>query len=59
VGVGGEEDEAVVAARVFRDTKLRDTMAPLLVPCYNLTTAALFLFSHTAAAEWGSLDFRL
>ncbi|XP_020402122.1 patatin-like protein 3 [Zea mays] len=45
--------------RVFGDATLRDTVAPLLVPCYDLATAAPFLFSRADAVGSGSLDFRL
>jgi hypothetical protein len=42
--------------REFGDATLRDTVAPLLVPCYDLATAVAFLFSHADAVE---SDFRL
>ncbi|XP_066386622.1 patatin-like protein 3 [Miscanthus floridulus] len=45
--------------RVFGDATLRDTVAPLLVPCYDLATAAPFVFSRADAVESDSLDFRL
>nr|CAB3462603.1 unnamed protein product [Digitaria exilis] len=45
--------------RVFGDATLRDTVAPLLVPCYDLSTAAPFLFSRADAVESDSFDFRL
>ncbi|XP_062201801.1 patatin-like protein 3 [Phragmites australis] len=45
--------------RVFGDATLRDTVAPLLVPCYDLATAAPFLFSRADAIESDSFDFRL
>ncbi|KAL6847219.1 hypothetical protein ACP4OV_023072 [Aristida adscensionis] len=45
--------------RVFGDATLRDTVAPLLVPCYDLATAAPFLFSRSDAVESDSFDFRL
>lgn len=35
--------------RVFGTGTLRDTVAPLLVPCYDLATAASFLFSRAGA----------
>ncbi|CAN6287437.1 unnamed protein product [Urochloa humidicola] len=44
---------------VFGDATLRDTVAPLLVPCYDLATAAPFVFSRTDAVEGDSFDFRL
>ncbi|CAD6267002.1 unnamed protein product [Miscanthus lutarioriparius] len=45
--------------RVFGGATLRDTVAPLLVPCYDLATAAPFLFSRADAVESDSFDFRL
>ncbi|KAL6894610.1 hypothetical protein ACP4OV_008708 [Aristida adscensionis] len=45
--------------RVFGDATLRDTVAPLLVPCYDLATAAPFMFSRADAVESDSFDFRL
>ncbi|XP_062211899.1 patatin-like protein 3 [Phragmites australis] len=45
--------------RVFGDATLKDTVAPLLVPCYDLATAAPFMFSRADAVESDSFDFRL
>ncbi|XP_062215132.1 patatin-like protein 3 [Phragmites australis] len=45
--------------RVFGDATLRDTVAPLLVACYDLTTAAPFMFSRADAVESDSFNFRL
>jgi hypothetical protein len=45
--------------RVFGDATLRDTVAPLLVPCYDLATAAPFVFSRADAVESDTFDFRL
>ncbi|TKV92344.1 hypothetical protein SEVIR_9G158000v4 [Setaria viridis] len=45
--------------RVFGDATLRDTVAPLLVPCYDLATAAPFVFSRADAVESDAFDFRL
>ncbi|WVZ91205.1 hypothetical protein U9M48_037408 [Paspalum notatum var. saurae] len=58
---GDSRDRAGSAAlrRVFGDATLRDTVAPLLVPCYDLATAAPFLFSRADAVESDSFDFRL
>jgi len=44
---------------VFGDATLRDTVAPLLVPCYDLATAAPFVFSRADAVESDTFDFRL
>ncbi|KAF8683048.1 hypothetical protein HU200_045032 [Digitaria exilis] len=48
-----------VFQRVFGDATLRDTVAPLLVPCYDLATAAPFVFSRADAVESDGFDFRL
>ncbi|KAJ1294426.1 hypothetical protein BS78_01G145500 [Paspalum vaginatum] len=45
--------------RVFGDATLRDTVAPLLVPCYDIATAAPFVFSRADAVEADAFDFRL
>jgi hypothetical protein len=46
--------------RVFGDATLgRDTVAPVLVPCYDLATGAPFVFSRADAVESDSFDFRL
>ncbi|XP_066379579.1 patatin-like protein 3 [Miscanthus floridulus] len=50
---------AAVFRRVFGDLTLRDTVRPVLVPCYDLATAAPFLFSRADAVETSAYDFRL
>ncbi|KAJ1266339.1 hypothetical protein BS78_08G143400 [Paspalum vaginatum] len=55
----GDRDRSAPLRRVFGDATLRDTVAPLLVPCYDLATAAPFLFSRADAVESDSFDFRL
>ncbi|CAD6343855.1 unnamed protein product [Miscanthus lutarioriparius] len=60
-----QEALAFVASSVGRKEKNwggrrgRDTVAPLLVPCYDLATGAPFVFSRADAVESDSLDFRL
>lgn len=44
---------------VFGDATLRDAVAPLLVPCYDLASAAPFVFSRADAVESDTFDFRL
>ena len=48
-----------VFQRLFGEATLRDTVAPLLVPCYDLATAAPFVFSRADAVESDGFDFRL
>ncbi|KAK4761742.1 hypothetical protein SAY87_029626 [Trapa incisa] len=38
---------------------LKDTLKPLLIPCYDISTAAPFLFSRADALESDGYDFRL
>lgn len=42
-----------------RSLTLRDTLKPVLVPCYDLSTTAPFLFSRADALENDSFNFRL
>nr|XP_015618905.1 patatin-like protein 3 [Oryza sativa Japonica Group]ABA99371.1 Patatin-like phospholipase family protein, expressed [Oryza sativa Japonica Group] len=55
----GSSAERSSLRRVFGDAHAGTTVAPLLVPCYDLATAAPFLFSRADAVESGSFDFRL
>ncbi|XP_052148047.1 patatin-like protein 3 [Oryza glaberrima] len=45
--------------KVFGDLTLRDTVRPVLVPCYDLASAGPFLFSRADAVETAAYDFRL
>ncbi|GAB2213855.1 hypothetical protein Droror1_Dr00018177 [Drosera rotundifolia] len=38
---------------------LRDTVKPILIPCYDLATSAPFVFSRAGAAESEGFDFEL
>ncbi|XP_058770017.1 patatin-like protein 6 [Vicia villosa] len=38
---------------------LKDTLKPVLIPCYDLSSTAPFLFSRADALETDSFDFRL
>ncbi|CAN6565795.1 unnamed protein product [Malus baccata var. baccata] len=42
-----------------RTLTLRDTLKPVLIPCYDLSSRAPFLFSRADALETDSYDFRL
>ncbi|KAK4835174.1 hypothetical protein QYF36_006279 [Acer negundo] len=42
-----------------RSLTLRDTLKPVLIPCYDLSSTAPFLFSRADALETDSFDFRL
>ncbi|KAL5716557.1 hypothetical protein ACHQM5_018229 [Ranunculus cassubicifolius] len=45
--------------KMFGDATLRDTLKPVLIPCYDLSTRAPFLFSRTDAMENDEFDFKL
>lgn len=42
-----------------RALTLKDTLKPVLIPCYDLSSTAPFLFSRADALETDSFDFRL
>nr|XP_043613605.1 patatin-like protein 7 [Erigeron canadensis] len=42
-----------------RSLTLKDTLKPILIPCYDLSSSAPFLFSRADALETDSFDFRL
>ncbi|KAA8534358.1 hypothetical protein F0562_031891 [Nyssa sinensis] len=42
-----------------RNLTLKDTLKPVLIPCYDLPSSAPFLFSRADALETDSFDFRL
>ncbi|CAA6668549.1 unnamed protein product [Spirodela intermedia] len=43
--------------RIFGESTLRDTLKPVLIPCYDLSTGAPFLFSRADAIETVGYDF--
>ncbi|KAF9620645.1 hypothetical protein IFM89_013671 [Coptis chinensis] len=45
--------------RTFGESTLKDTMKPVLIPCYDLSTRAPFLFSRADALETDSYDFKM
>ncbi|KAG8367993.1 hypothetical protein BUALT_Bualt16G0130400 [Buddleja alternifolia] len=45
--------------KVFGDLTLKDTLKAVLIPCYDLTTGAPFLFSRADALEMDGCDFRM
>jgi patatin-like phospholipase/acyl hydrolase len=50
---------AAAFRKLFGDLTLRDTVRPVLVPCYDLATGGPFLFSRADAVETRAYDFRL
>ncbi|KAG6391456.1 hypothetical protein SASPL_149211 [Salvia splendens] len=51
--------EAFKDERTGRSLTLKDTLKPVLIPCYDLSSAAPFLFSRADALESDSFDFNL
>ncbi|KAK1324549.1 hypothetical protein QJS10_CPA01g00852 [Acorus calamus] len=45
--------------RIFGDSTLKDALKPLLIPCYDLSTGAPFVFSRADAMETDGFDFRV
>ncbi|MCL7039252.1 hypothetical protein MKW94_019112 [Papaver nudicaule] len=66
---GGDEGSTTVKLEkvlkeAFRDNggrnlTLKDTLKPVLIPCYDLSSSSPFLFSRADALENESFDFRL
>lgn len=50
---------AKVFKKVFGDLTLKDTMKAVLIPCYDLTTGAPFVFSRADAWEMDGCDFAM
>ncbi|KAL4578159.1 hypothetical protein LXL04_014278 [Taraxacum kok-saghyz] len=45
--------------RTFGDLSLKDTVKAVLIPCYDLTTGAPFVFSRADAVEMDGFDFKM
>ncbi|KAE8656891.1 vacuolar protein sorting-associated protein 2-like protein 2-like [Hibiscus syriacus] len=45
--------------RTFRELTLKDTLKPVLIPCYDLCSNAPFLFSRADALEIDGYDFKM
>ncbi|CAI0401836.1 unnamed protein product [Linum tenue] len=45
--------------RTFGESTLKDTMKSVLIPCYDLSTRAAFLFSRADAVEMDGYDFKM
>ncbi|KAM0937285.1 putative patatin-like phospholipase domain, Acyl transferase/acyl hydrolase/lysophospholipase [Dioscorea sansibarensis] len=48
-----------VFKRVFGDATIRDSVKPVLIPCYDLNTGAVLMFSRADATEAVGFDFRV
>ncbi|KAL9165429.1 hypothetical protein ABFS82_06G170200 [Erythranthe guttata] len=51
--------EAFKDGRTGRSLTLKNTLKPVLIPCYDLSSTAPFLFSRADALETDSYDFNL
>lgn len=45
--------------KTFGDLSLKDTLKTVLIPCYDLTVGAPFMFSRADAVEMDGCDFKL
>ncbi|CAL0309179.1 unnamed protein product [Lupinus luteus] len=45
--------------KTFGECTLKDTLKPVLIPCYDLITRAPFVFSRADALEMDSYDFKM
>lgn len=51
--------DKVLFQKVFGDLSLKDTLKAVLIPCYDLTTGAPFLFSRADAFEMDGCNFSM
>ncbi|KAL1209832.1 Patatin-like protein 6 [Cardamine amara subsp. amara] len=56
-GSGSKLEKAMKES--FAELTLKDTLKPVLIPCYDLTSSAPFLFSRADALETDGYDFKL
>ncbi|KAF7842477.1 patatin-like protein 7 [Senna tora] len=45
--------------KTFGESTLKDTLKPVLIPCYDLVTRAPFVFSRADALEMDGYDFKM
>ncbi|KAJ0258754.1 Patatin-like protein 6 [Hirschfeldia incana] len=57
-GSGGSKLEKSMKES-FAELTLKDTLKPVLIPCYDLASSAPFLFSRADALETDGYDFKL
>ncbi|KAG2326411.1 hypothetical protein Bca4012_035375 [Brassica carinata] len=57
-GSGGSKLERSMKES-FAELTLKDTLKPVLIPCYDLASSAPFLFSRADALETDGYDFKL
>lgn len=59
--VFGSEKKAAekVFGKVFGECTLKDTLKAVLIPCYDLSSRAPFLFSRADAVEMDGYDFKM
>ncbi|KAL3631613.1 hypothetical protein CASFOL_024597 [Castilleja foliolosa] len=56
---GRGKSRSKILDRVFGDSTLRDTVKAVLIPCYDLSSGAPFMFSRADAVEMEGCDFRM
>ncbi|XP_075517838.1 patatin-like protein 3 [Primulina tabacum] len=54
-----EKSDKFLFHKVFGDLSLKDTLKAVLIPCYDLTTGAPFLFSRADAFEMDGCNFSM
>ncbi|XP_058071623.1 patatin-like protein 6 [Magnolia sinica] len=55
---GGSRSERIYR-KTFSEYTLKDTLKPVLIPCYDVLTGAPFLFSRADALETDGYDFKM
>ncbi|KAJ0840057.1 putative patatin-like phospholipase domain, Acyl transferase/acyl hydrolase/lysophospholipase [Helianthus annuus] len=57
--LGNPPKSGKVFSKTFGDLSLKDTVKAVLIPCYDLTTGAPFVFSRADAVEMEGCDFKM
>ncbi|KAI7758234.1 hypothetical protein M8C21_018756 [Ambrosia artemisiifolia] len=57
--LGNSSKNGKVFRKMFGDLTLKDTIKAVLIPCYDLTTGAPFVFSRADAVEMEGCDFKM
>ncbi|ERM99233.1 patatin-like protein 7 [Amborella trichopoda] len=57
--MAGKHSPEAVFRRLFAGRTIKDAVKPILIPCYDLSTASPFVFSRADARESDGYDFQL
>nr|XP_043632254.1 patatin-like protein 7 [Erigeron canadensis] len=57
--LGSSAKNGKVFHKIFGDLSLKDTVKPVLIPCYDFTTGGPFVFSRADAVEMDGCDFKM